>query len=101
MTITLYLNFCFINVRRFLFIRDRIKDVIISGGENIYPAEVENELMAHSSIIDCAVIGIPDDKWGEAVLAVIVIEPSDFSEIEVKAFLKPRLAGFKVPKGLR
>ena len=85
----------------FLFIRDRIKDVIISGGENIYPAEVENELMAHSSIIDCAVIGVPDDKWGEAVLAVIVIEPSDFSEIEVKAFLKSRLAGFKVPKGFK
>ena len=46
----------------FLFIRDRIEDVIISGGENIYPAEVENELMAHNSIVD-AIIGIPDEKW--------------------------------------
>ena len=82
----------------FLFIRDRIKDVVISGGENIYPAEVENELMAHSSIVDCAVIGVPDDKWGEAVLAVIVIASSEFSEIDVKAFLKSRLAGFKIPK---
>ncbi len=83
----------------FLFIRDRIKDVIISGGENVYPAEVENELMAHNSIVDCAIIGIPDEKWGEAVLAVIVVtDPSDFNEMEVRLFLKSRLAGFKIPK---
>ncbi len=54
--------------------------------------------MAHSSIVDCAVIGIPDDNWGEAVLAVIVVDPSDFSETELRLFLKSRLAGFKIPK---
>ena len=82
----------------YLFIRDRIKDVVISGGENIYPAEVENELMTYHSVLDCAVIGIPDEKWGEVVLAVIVVDPSEFSENGIREFLKSRLAGFKNPK---
>ena len=57
----------------FLYIHDRVKDMIISGGENIYPAEVENALMSHPDIIDAAVVGVPDDKWGETVKAFITL----------------------------
>ena len=56
----------------FLYLHDRIKDMIVSGGENVYPAEVENVLMTHPDVGDVAVIGVPDEKWGEAVKAVIV-----------------------------
>jgi acyl-CoA synthetase (AMP-forming)/AMP-acid ligase II len=55
----------------FLFIHDRVKDMIISGGENIYPAEIENVLMSHSGISDVAVIGVPSERWGETVKAII------------------------------
>ena len=57
----------------FLFLHDRVKDMIVSGGENIYPAEVENVLAKHPAVADVAVIGVPDDKWGEAVKAVVVL----------------------------
>ncbi|MFL2793047.1 MAG: AMP-binding protein [Paracoccaceae bacterium] len=62
----------------YLFIRDRIKDLIITGGENVYPAEVENALMLQPSIIDCAVIGVSDPKWGEAVLALVIVNNDNF-----------------------
>ena len=83
----------------FLYIRDRIKDLVISGGENVYPAEVEGALLAHHAVAEVAVIGIPDATWGEAVLAAVV--PSTAAHIdedELKAFARERLAGFKVPK---
>ncbi|GIS40348.1 MAG: hypothetical protein Ct9H90mP13_01940 [Pseudomonadota bacterium] len=57
----------------FFLIHDRVKDMIISGGENIYPAEVENALMSHPDIIDAAVVGVPDDKWGETVKAFVTL----------------------------
>ncbi len=83
----------------FLYIVDRIKDMVISGGENIYPVEVENELIQHPDVEDVAVIGIPDSKWGESLLACIVpkagVRP-DPKEIE--SFLRPRLAGYKIPR---
>ncbi len=82
----------------YLFIRDRIKDLIITGGENVYPAEVENALMLQPSIIDCAVIGVSDPKWGEAVLALVIVNNDNFSEIEVRSSLRSQLAGFKIPK---
>ena len=82
----------------YLFIRDRIKDLIITGGENVYPAEVENALMLQPSIIDCAVIGVSDPKWGEAVLALVIVNHDNFSEIEVRSSLRSQLAGFKIPK---
>ena len=82
----------------YLFIRDRIKDLIITGGENVYPAEVENALMLQASIIDCAVIGVSDPKWGEAVLALVVVKKDDFSENELRVALRSHLAGFKIPK---
>ncbi len=56
----------------YLYLHDRIKDMIVSGGENIYPAEVENALLAHAAVADAAVIGVPDDKWGETVKAIVV-----------------------------
>ncbi|MEL7108589.1 MAG: long-chain-fatty-acid--CoA ligase [Pseudomonadota bacterium] len=85
----------------FLFIHDRVKDMIVSGGENVYPAEVENAIFGHPDIADVAVIGIPDEKWGEAVKAIIV--PKDAatpSEESVIAWAKARIAGYKCPKSV-
>lgn len=82
----------------FLYIRDRIKDMIISGGENIYPAEVENVLMEHPGVADAAVIGIPSAKWGETPRAVIVAsgDPAP-TESDVIAFCRDRIAHYKCP----
>jgi len=80
---------------------DRLKDVIISGGENIYPAEVENELHAHPDVAACAVIGVPDPRWGEVGKAVVVAVPgSDSGEADLLAHLRTRLASYKVPKSV-
>jgi long-chain acyl-CoA synthetase len=83
----------------YLYLHDRMKDMIISGGENVYPAEVENVLLSHPGIADAAVIGVPDDRWGETVKAVIV--PADVqaapSADEVIAFCRERLAHYKCP----
>ena len=81
----------------YLFIVDRLKDMIITGGFNVYSAEVEQALMAHPAVRDCAVVGLPDDKWGERVTAVI--EPSaDVSADELVAFVKARIGSVKAPK---
>ncbi len=85
----------------YLFIQDRIKDMIISGGENVYPAEVESAIYGHPAIADIAVIGVPDPKWGEAVKAIIVRKPgSSLGEAEVIAYARERIAGFKCPKSV-
>lgn len=85
----------------YLYLYDRVKDMIVSGGENIYPAEVENALHEHAQVRDCAVIGVPDAKWGEAVKAVVVTTPgASVSEAELIAFARERIAGFKVPKSI-
>jgi long-chain acyl-CoA synthetase len=85
----------------YLFLHDRVKDMIVSGGENVYPAEVENALMAHPAVADVAVIGVPDERWGEAVKAIVVREPgSDVSGDDLVAFARERLAGFKLPKSV-
>ncbi len=83
----------------FLFIHDRIKDMIVSGAENVYPAEIENVLMSHDAITDVAVIGVPDEKWGETVKAVIVRTPGmdPVSDDDLHAFCRERLAGYKCP----
>jgi acyl-CoA synthetase (AMP-forming)/AMP-acid ligase II len=82
----------------YLYIHDRIKDMIISGGENIYPAEVESALMSHPVVADVAVIGVPDEQWGEAVKAIIVLVPGgELSEQELIEFSRERLAHFKCP----
>jgi long-chain acyl-CoA synthetase len=83
----------------YLTIIDRLKDMIITGGENVYPAEVEAVLAAHPQVADVAVIGIPDDRWGETVHAVVVAGPGlDTGELD--AWARGRLAGFKCPTGV-
>jgi long-chain acyl-CoA synthetase len=84
-----------------LFLHDRVRDMIVSGGENVYPAEVENVLMMHPDVADVAVIGVPDDRWGEAVKAIVVRnEGADTSPAEIIAFARERLAGYKLPKSV-
>ena len=85
----------------YLYIHDRMKDMIVSGGENVYPAEIENALMKHPGIGDVAVIGVPDDKWGEVGKAMVVkAEGQDPTEDEILAFAREQLAGFKIPKSV-
>lgn len=85
----------------YVYVVDRLKDMIISGGENVYPAEVENELCHHPAVAMCAVIGVPDERWGEVGKAVVVPATADHPEAAVLlGFLRERLAGFKVPKYL-
>lgn len=85
----------------YVFIQDRIKDLIITGGENVYPAEVENVLYSHPAVFDAAVIGVPDETWGEAVKAVIVKQPGrELGEDELIAWTRERIAGFKTPKSI-
>ena len=85
----------------FVFIVDRIKDMIVTGGENVYSAEVENALAKHPAIAMCAVIGIPDHKWGETVHAAIVFKPNAAAtEEEIKAHCKTLIAGYKCPRSI-
>jgi acyl-CoA synthetase (AMP-forming)/AMP-acid ligase II len=85
----------------FLYIHDRIKDMIVSGAENIYPAEVENALMNHPAIADVAVIGVPDERWGEAVKAIVVLKPGEgATQADIIAFVRARIAGYKLPKSI-
>jgi long-chain acyl-CoA synthetase len=86
----------------FLFLSDRKSDMIISGGANIYPAEIENEIILHPKVADVAVFGIPNDEWGEEIKAIVEpaagIEPGDALTEEIFEFLKPRLAKMKWPR---
>lgn len=84
----------------FVYIQDRIKDMIISGGENVYPAEVENVMLAHPEISEVAVIGQPSDRWGESPLAVVVRKNDMLTEADVLKFCDGKLARFKLPKGV-
>lgn len=85
----------------YLFIHDRVKDMIISGGENIYPAEVESAVYGHPHVAEVAVIGVPDDKWGEAVKAVVAPKPGVTPDPDdIIAFARTRIAHFKAPKSV-
>lgn len=84
----------------YFFIVDRLKDMIISGGENVYPAEIENVLSAHPQIDDVAVIGVPDDKWGEAVCAVVKLAEGMLTLEEVRDFAALSIARYKLPTRL-
>ncbi|CAN5234264.1 fatty acid--CoA ligase [soil metagenome] len=85
----------------YLYIHDRIKDMIVSGGENIYPAEVENVLMRHPAVADGAVIGVPDATWGEAVKACVVLRPGASADArDIIDFMRANLAHYKCPKSI-
>jgi long-chain acyl-CoA synthetase len=85
----------------YLYIHDRIKDMIISGGENIYPAEVESCLFSNPAVADAAVIGVPDENWGEAVKAFVVLKPGvAITEDELIAFARDSIAHYKAPKSI-
>ena len=82
----------------YLYLTDRVKDMIISGGENIYPAEVENVLHGHPDVAQVAVVGVPDDRWGETVLAIVVPEPGVHPDPdEMIVYTRERLAHYKCP----
>ena len=86
----------------YLFLCDRKRDMVISGGVNIYPAEIENALIGMAGVRDCAVFGVPDDEFGERLFACIEPEPdAELSSAAVQDFLRGRLANFKVPKDIR
>jgi acyl-CoA synthetase (AMP-forming)/AMP-acid ligase II len=85
----------------YVYVHDRVKDMIVSGAENVYPAEVENAIFGHEAVADVAVIGVPDEKWGEAVKAVVVLKPgTDASADDIIGFARERIAGFKCPKSV-
>jgi long-chain acyl-CoA synthetase len=95
---------CYLDEEGYLFLHDRIKDMIISGGENVYPAEVENVLLSHPAVSDAAAIGVPDDRWGETVKAIVVLVPdvraeSDGDRIgaEIIEHCRGQLAHYKCP----
>lgn len=84
----------------YIYIHDRVKDMIVSGGENIYPAEVENALMKHPGVGDVAVIGVPDDKWGETPKALVVRRDETLTEDDLLAFAREHLARYKCPSSV-
>jgi len=85
----------------YLYIHDRIKDMIISGGENIYPAEVESAICDHPDVAEVAVVGVPDDRWGEAVKAIVVMKQGkEATAADIINFTRERIAGFKTPKSV-
>ena len=85
----------------FVTVMDRVKDMLISGGENVYPAEIENVILSNPKVGDVAVLGIPSSKWGESPLAVVVRRDASLTPEEVIAGCKGRLAAFKMPKAVR
>jgi fatty-acyl-CoA synthase len=82
----------------FYWIRGRLKDMYISGGENVYPAEIEQVLSAHDAVAEAAVIGVPDQRWGETGLAFVVFRPGrDLPAADLAGYCRTRLAAYKVP----
>jgi fatty-acyl-CoA synthase len=85
----------------YIYIHDRVKDMIISGAENVYPAEVESAIYGHPDVADVAVIGVPDDKWGEAVKAMVVLKPNAKPNAQsIIDWARSKLAGYKTPKSV-
>lgn len=97
-------DMCYRDPDGFYVLVDRKANMIISGGENVYPSEVENAVGAHPAVRDVAVIGVPDQKWGEAVHAVVILHqgysPSEELKTEIKKFAREKIAGYKVPKSI-
>ncbi|MEV0245992.1 long-chain fatty acid--CoA ligase [Nocardia sp. NPDC050712] len=89
----------YMNEQGYVFVVDRLKDMIVTGGENVYSTEVENAVAAHPNVAACAVIGVPDAEWGERVHAVIVCVPgSTVTAEEIREHAKTRIAGYKAPR---
>jgi long-chain acyl-CoA synthetase len=85
----------------YLYIQDRIKDMIITGAENVYPAEVENAIHGHADVAEVAVIGVPDDTWGESVKAIVVLKPGASPDAaDIIAFARSRIAHYKAPRSV-
>lgn len=85
----------------YVYVHDRVKDMIISGGENVYPAEVENAVFGHPQVADVAVIGVPDERWGEAVKAIVVLKPGMEADSEsIINWARERIAAYKTPKSI-
>lgn len=86
----------------YVFVVDRIKDMIVTGGENVYSAEVENALAQHPAVASCAVIGVPDEEWGERVHAVVVLQPGveSLQDVELREFCRERIANYKLPRSI-
>jgi long-chain acyl-CoA synthetase len=88
-----------VDTRGFVYIVDRLKDLIITGGENVYPREIEEALYTRADVENCAVVGVPDREWGEKVVAYLVPRKGQsIQTLDLSAFLKRRLASFKIPK---
>ena len=86
----------------YAFLRDRIKDMVVTGGENVYPVEVESVLSGHPSILEIAVIGIPDEKFGEALLAIVALKQgAALTQDELVEFSREKIAGYKIPRQLK
>jgi long-chain acyl-CoA synthetase len=91
----------YLDEKGYLYIYDRVKDMIVSGGENIYPAEVESALFGHPAVADVAVIGVPDERWGEAVKAIVVRKAdAEVAPGELIEWARARIAGYKLPKSV-
>lgn len=91
----------YLDTEGYLYINDRVKDMIISGAENIYPAEVESAMFGHPDIAEVAVIGVPDEKWGEAVKAVVALKPGTDPDVDsILAHTRANIGAFKVPKSI-
>jgi acyl-CoA synthetase (AMP-forming)/AMP-acid ligase II len=86
----------------YLYLKDRMKDMVVSGGENIYPVEVENAIAQHPAVADVAVIGVPDEKFGESLLAFIVLNPGmQLALEELIDFCRDKIAGYKIPRQMQ
>ena len=88
----------FVDGEGFVYIHDRIKDMIISGGENVYPAEIENVILSHPGVAEVAVIGVPSAKWGESPVAVVVRKDAALTDQDVLGYCTGKLARYKLPK---
>jgi len=85
----------------YVYLRDRLKDMVVSGGENIYPVEVENLLAGIPGVVEVAVIGIPDETYGEALLAFFAMKPGESVDVDsMVEFCRNKLAGYKIPRRL-
>jgi acyl-CoA synthetase (AMP-forming)/AMP-acid ligase II len=89
----------YVDEEGFIYLKDRLKDMVVSGGENIYPVEVENTIAKHPAVVDVAIIGVPHEKFGEALLAFIVLQKgSALSVDELIEFCRDKIAGYKIPR---